>query len=220
MSTSKLSQDRFQVVFPAKDSIFNPGIYNCRKNKSSAEHSIPIAHVGNLFHVHTCAEAEIKRHDRAENKWIIWHRRLGYMPFETIQQMIDTCQGLDDLQGISMPRNYVSANVRRGKATMMDQPKSKATRADRPLQVIHFDLFGPCIHPSFAGHKYCVVLVDDHSRYTWVYTVKNGFILSRTNPMYSRYSRSSMRTQQSFGASTLFVFFIATKQVKTFQLKC
>ncbi len=39
--------------------------------------------------------------------------------------------------------------------------------------MVHFDLFGSCKHPSFAGHKYCVVLVDDHSRYTWVYTVKN-----------------------------------------------
>ena len=76
LSTSKLSQDRFQVVFPSRDSIFSPGIYNCHKNKSSVEYSIPNAHVGNLFHVHTCAEAEIKRHDRAENKWILWHHRL------------------------------------------------------------------------------------------------------------------------------------------------
>ena len=161
------------MVFPSRDSIFSPGIYNCRKNKSSVEYSIPIAHVGNLFHVHTCAEAEIKRHDRAENKWILWHRRLGYMPFDTIQQMVNSCQGLDDLQGISMPRNYVSASVRQGKAIKIDQPKSNPTRADRPLQIVHFDLFGPCKHSSFAGHKYCVVLVDDHSRYTWVYTVKN-----------------------------------------------
>jgi hypothetical protein len=164
LSVSKLAQDRFQTVLPSNDSIFCPGIYNCRKNKSSAEHSIPIVQVGNLFHVHTCADAEIKRHDRAENKWILWHRRLGYMPFDTIQQMINSCQGLDDLQGISMPRNYISASVKQGKATNMDQPKSIETRADRPLQVVHFDLFGPCKHSSFAGHNYCVVLVDDHTR--------------------------------------------------------
>ncbi len=30
------------------------------------------------------------------------------------------------------------------------------------LQVIHFDLFGQCKHPSFAGHKYCGVFVDEH----------------------------------------------------------
>ena len=41
-----------------------------------------------------------------------------------------------------------------------------------PCKIVHFDLFGPC-KPSFAGHCYCCVFVDDHSRYTWVYTVKN-----------------------------------------------
>ena len=81
LSVSKLSQYRFQVVLPANDSIFCPGIYNCRKNKSSAEHSIP---GGNLFHVDTCAEAEIKGHDQAGKKWILWHRRLGYMPFDIL----------------------------------------------------------------------------------------------------------------------------------------
>ena len=173
LSVSKLSQDQFQVVMPANNSIFCPGIYNCRKGKTSLEHSIPIASVGNLFHVHTCSDAEVKRHDRPENKYILWHRRLGFMPLATIQQMIDSCQGLEDLQGISMPRNYVSANARRGKAVSMDQPKSNPTRADQPLQVVHFDIFGPCKNPSFAGHSYCVVLIDDHTRYTWVYTVKN-----------------------------------------------
>jgi hypothetical protein len=173
LSVSKLSQDRFQVVLPADNSIFRPGIYNCRKSKSSVEQSIPIIPVGTLFHVQTCADAEIKRHDRVENKWICWHRRLGYMPLATIQQMINSCQGLDDLQGIAMPRNYISANVRMGKATNLDQPSSNPTRAERPMQIVHFDLFGPCKQSSFAGHSYCGVFVDDHSRYTWVYTVKN-----------------------------------------------
>ncbi len=135
LSVSKLAQDRFQTVLPANDSVFCPGIFNCRKNKSSAEHSIPIVQVGNLFHVHTCADAEIKRHDRAENKWILWHRRLEYIQFDTIQQMINSCQGLDDLQGISMPRNYISASVKQGKVPNMDQPKSIETRASANCSV-------------------------------------------------------------------------------------
>ena len=64
------------------------------------------------------------------------------LPFDTIQQMVNSCQGLDDLQGISMPRNYVSASVRQGKAIKIDQPKSNPMRADLPLQIVHFDLFG------------------------------------------------------------------------------
>ena len=134
---------------------------NCSKNKTSVEHSIPIVAVGGLFHIHTCADAEIKRHDRKDNLYIVWHRRLGYMPLKTIWMMIDSCQGLNGLRCVPMPRNYVSANVRRGKAVSMDQPKSNPQRADQPLQVVHFDLFGPCKQPSFAGHSYCVVLIDD-----------------------------------------------------------
>jgi len=88
------------------------------------------------------------------------------MPLATIQQMINTFQGLDDLQGVAMPRNYISANVKVGKATNLDQPSQNLTRAQNPLQVVHFDLFGPCKQASFAGHSHCCVFVDDHSRYT------------------------------------------------------
>ena len=129
------------------------------KSNMSNRFAVPDAHVG---HSH-----------RIENKWICWHKRLGYMPFDVLQHMIHSCQGLDDLQGVSMPRNYISANVRMGKATNLDQPKSIPDRAEHPLQVVHFDLFGPCKQPSFAGHNYCCVFVDDCTRYTWVYTVKN-----------------------------------------------
>ena len=34
------------------------------------------------------------------------------------------------------------------------------------------DLFGPPTHASLAGKKYCLVIVDDYSRYTWVYFLK------------------------------------------------
>ena len=38
----------------------------------------------------------------------------------------------------------------------------------RPLQLLHMDLFGPFRTSSFGGKYYCLVIVDDFSRYTWV----------------------------------------------------
>ena len=172
LSASKLGKDHFQVVLLSQDPVFPPGIYNCRKDKTSVEHSIPIIAIGTLFHVQTCADEEIRRSDRIENKWVCWHKRLGYMPLETLKNMIGSCQGLEDLQGVAMPRNYVSANVRMGKATNTDQPQQNPIRAKKPMEVVHCDLFGPCKQPSFAGHTYCCVFVDDCTRYTWVYTMK------------------------------------------------
>ncbi len=102
--------------------------------------------MGILLHVQTCANSEIRSHYRVENKWTCWNRRLGYMPLVTIQQIINTCRELDDLQGIAMPRNYISANVRMGKlgkATKWDQPSANPSRAQRPMQIVHFVLLGP-----------------------------------------------------------------------------
>ncbi len=39
----------------------------------------------------------IKCYDRVENKLICWYQRLGYMPLVTMQQTINTCQGLNNL---------------------------------------------------------------------------------------------------------------------------
>jgi hypothetical protein len=39
----------------------------------------------------------------------------------------------------------------------------------RILELLHVDLLGPPSHESLGGKKYCLVIVDDYSRYTWVY---------------------------------------------------
>ena len=43
----------------------------------------------------------------------------------------------------------------------------------RCLELLHVDLFGPPSHESLGGKKYCLVIVDDYSRYTWVYFFKH-----------------------------------------------
>ena len=39
----------------------------------------------------------------------------------------------------------------------------------RPLELLHMDLFGPQNYASFGGNKYGLVIVDDFSRFTWVF---------------------------------------------------
>jgi transposase InsO family protein len=40
---------------------------------------------------------------------------------------------------------------------------------DRPLELLHMDQFGPIAYISIGGSKYCLVIVDDYSRFTWVF---------------------------------------------------
>jgi hypothetical protein len=43
---------------------------------------------------------------------------------------------------------------------------------DRPLELPHMDLFGPIAYISIGKSKYCLVIVDDYSRFTWVFLLQ------------------------------------------------
>ncbi|KAK1646050.1 hypothetical protein QYE76_063855 [Lolium multiflorum] len=50
----------------------------------------------------------------------------------------------------------------------------------RCLELLHVDLFGPPSHESLGGKKYCLVIVDDYSRYCWVFFFKYKSETQRT----------------------------------------
>jgi transposase InsO family protein len=43
----------------------------------------------------------------------------------------------------------------------------------RPLKLLHMDLFGPVAYLSIRGSKYGLVIVDDFSRFTWVFFLQD-----------------------------------------------
>jgi hypothetical protein len=54
---------------------------------------------------------------------------------------------------------------------MHDSPHSRKIiiSSKRISELLHVDLFGPPSHENLGGKKYCLVIVDGYSRYTWVY---------------------------------------------------
>jgi hypothetical protein len=39
----------------------------------------------------------------------------------------------------------------------------------RLLEMLHMDLFGPVAYIRISGNKYGLVIIDDYSRFTWVF---------------------------------------------------
>jgi hypothetical protein len=64
---------------------------------------------------------------------------------------------------------------------------------DRPLELLHMDLFGPIAYISIGGSKYCFVMVDDYSRFTWVFFLQEK---SQTQETLKKFLR---RAQNEFG---------------------
>jgi transposase InsO family protein len=50
--------------------------------------------------------------------------------------------------------------------------KGKSQRTFAPLDLIHSDLMGPFPHPYFRKSRFVLIFVDDFSRFTWIYFLK------------------------------------------------
>ena len=59
-----------------------------------------------------------------------------------------------------------------GKMHEKNHPKKTIISTKRPLELLHMDLFGPPTYDSLGGKKYCLVIVDDYSRYCWTFYIK------------------------------------------------
>jgi transposase InsO family protein len=50
-----------------------------------------------------------------------------------------------------------------------NHPGKNVMTTSRPLELLHMDLFGSVAYLSIKGSKYDLVIVDDFSRFTWVF---------------------------------------------------
>jgi hypothetical protein len=105
---------------------------------------------------------------KADVGWL-WHRRLAHVNMRTLQSFHKGGHILGLKEYVSFAKDCVCRACVLGK--MHDSPHSSKTiiSSKRILELLYVDLFGPPSHASLGGKKYCLVIVDDYSRYTWVY---------------------------------------------------
>jgi hypothetical protein len=78
-------------------------------------------------------------------------------------------QGLADID--SVDRFCDSCLVAKQRRSLF--PTEARFRANGALQLLHGDLCGPISPKTFAGSKYFLLLVDDHTRYMWLVLIKS-----------------------------------------------
>ena len=64
----------------------------------------------------------------------------------------------------------------------------------KPLDLLHMDLFGPTTYKSIGGNLYCLVIVDDFSRYTWVMFLGDK---GETPEIFKTFARRAQREYNS-----------------------
>nr|GEW90530.1 retrovirus-related Pol polyprotein from transposon TNT 1-94 [Tanacetum cinerariifolium] len=104
-----------------------------------------------------------------DHLWL-WRMRYEHLNFGDL--MLLSFKGMvKGLDHIDHP-NQVCEGCLFGKHARSSFLKESTSRAKEPLQLIHTDLCGPISPPSHGKNIYFMLFIDDYSRKTWVYFLK------------------------------------------------
>ncbi|GJR36162.1 integrase, catalytic region, zinc finger, CCHC-type containing protein [Tanacetum coccineum] len=102
----------------------------------------------------------------------LWHRRLSHLNFSTINDLtkLDLVDGLPKFK---YGKDHLCSACERGKSKKASHPPKLIPSDYSKLELLHMDLCSPMRVASVNGKKYILVIVDDFSRFTWVYFLRS-----------------------------------------------
>ncbi|GJY69088.1 retrovirus-related pol polyprotein from transposon TNT 1-94 [Tanacetum coccineum] len=98
----------------------------------------------------------------------LWHHRLSHLNFGTINDLTkhDLVDGLPKLKYV---KDHLFYACEWGKSKKASHPPKLVPSTHSKLELLHIDLCGPMRVALINRKKYILVIVDDYSRFTWVY---------------------------------------------------
>ena len=73
------------------------------------------------------------------------------------------------LKNVKFDKDKLCSACQAGKQVANSHPLQKHYANIKTLVLLYMDLFGPTTYRSIGGNCYCLVIVDNYSRYTWVF---------------------------------------------------
>jgi transposase InsO family protein len=102
----------------------------------------------------------------------LWRRRLAHVGMKNLHKLLkgEHVLGLTD---VCFAKDRPCATCQAGKQVGSNHQSKNVMSTSRPLELLHMDLFGPVAYLSIRGSKYGLVIVDDFSRFTWVFFLQD-----------------------------------------------
>ena len=104
------------------------------------------------------------------DKILLWHLCFGHLHYGGLKELAKKgmVHGLPDMD---YTKQFCEGCVI-GKQARNSFPKRAEYRARNLLELIHTDICGPITPSSFGGKRYFITFIDDLTRKTWVYFLK------------------------------------------------
>ncbi|GKA47882.1 retrovirus-related pol polyprotein from transposon TNT 1-94 [Tanacetum coccineum] len=101
----------------------------------------------------------------------LWHKRLSHLNFNNINKLAKQNKVLG-LPSLVYSKDKTCTTCEKGKHHRASFKTKQNFSIKKCLHLLHMDLFGPVSPMSINHEKYTLVIVDEYSRYTWVYFLK------------------------------------------------
>jgi hypothetical protein len=121
----------------------------------------------------------------------LWHRCLAHVGMKNLHKLLKGEHVLG-LTHVCFEKDRPCAACQARKQVGNTHQSKNVMTTSRPLELLHMDIFGPVAYLSIGGSKYGLVIVDDFSRFTWVFFLQDK---SKTQVTLKRFLR---RAQNEF----------------------
>nr|GEV87923.1 hypothetical protein [Tanacetum cinerariifolium] len=141
-----LDENQVLLRFPRENNMYNVDLKNI----------VPSGDLTCLFAKTTLDESNL------------WHRRLGHINFKIINKLVrgNLVRGLPTKVFYN---DHTCVACKKGKQHRASCKTKPISSVNQPLQRLHMDLFGPTFVKILNKKSYCLVVIDDYSRFTWVF---------------------------------------------------
>ena len=122
----------------------------------------------------------------------LWHRRIAHIGMNQLKKVVKKGM-VTGVKDITFEKDKPCSACLAGKQIASHHQWKTCVSTSKPLQLLHMDLFGPSTYKSIGGNLYCLVIVDDFTRYTWTLFLGEK---SETPDLIKTFAR---RDQREFG---------------------
>ena len=106
----------------------------------------------------------VKSHDN-KSAVMLWHYHLGHLSFTYFKKSFPSLFNNKSPKSFKCKIFQLSKHVH---STYKTQPY----KASHPFSILHSDIWGPSRINNISGARWFVSFVDDHTRVTWIFLMK------------------------------------------------
>jgi hypothetical protein len=160
---------------------------------SSSKRVCGISRIGNVFQADFSSAQPSLRCLISQSSFKLWkwHRRLGHLSFNLLCRL----SGLGLLRGLPLLKfesDLVCVPCHHGKMIAASHSPVNTMMIKHPGQLLHMDTAGPSQVRSMGAKWYVLVIINDYSRYSWV------FFLESKDEVFEHYRSLALRLNSEY----------------------